>query len=73
MRMPDSFIPIAEQTGIIAEIGDWVIAEVASMIGDWQREGIARRLAFNISPRQLDRADFFAADARRRSPSAACR
>ena len=60
MRMPNSFIPIAEQTGIIAEIGDWVIAEVASMIGAWHREGIARRLAFNISPRQLDRADFFA-------------
>ena len=59
MRMPNTFIPIAEQTGIIAEIGDWVIAEVASMIGAWHREGIARRLAFNISPRQLDRADFF--------------
>jgi len=59
MRMPNSFIPIAEQTGIIAEIGDWVIAEVASIIGAWHREGIARRLAFNISPRQLDRADFF--------------
>ena len=59
MRMPQSFIPIAEQTGIIAEIGDWVIAEVASIIGAWHREGIARRLSFNISPRQLDRADFF--------------
>jgi diguanylate cyclase len=59
MRMPKTFIPIAEQTGIIAEIGDWVIAEVASMVGAWHREGIARRLAFNISPRQLDRADFF--------------
>ena len=40
MRMPNSFIPIAEQTGIIAEIGDWVIAEVASMLGDWHRDGI---------------------------------
>ena len=59
MRMPQTFISIAEQTGIIAEIGDWVIAEVASIIGAWHREGIARRLAFNISPRQLDRADFF--------------
>ena len=59
MRMPDSFIAIAEQTGIIAEIGDWVIAEVAAMLGAWHREGIARRLAFNISPRQLDRSDFF--------------
>jgi diguanylate cyclase (GGDEF)-like protein len=59
MRMPGTFIPIAEQTGIIADIGDWVIAEVASMLVDWHAQGIKRRLAFNISPRQLDRADFF--------------
>ena len=59
MRLPGTFIPIAEQTGIIAEIGDWVIAEVASMLAAWQAQGIARRLAFNVSPRQLDRADFF--------------
>ena len=59
MRMPATFIPIAEQTGIIADIGDWVIAEVASMLAEWQPQGIKRRLAFNVSPRQLDRADFF--------------
>jgi diguanylate cyclase (GGDEF)-like protein len=59
MRQPGTFIPIAEQTGIIAEIGDWVIAEVASMLAEWQAEGIERRLAFNVSPRQLERADFF--------------
>ena len=59
MRLPGTFIPIAEQTGIIAEIGDWVIAEVASMLTEWQSQGIDRRIAFNVSPRQLDRADFF--------------
>jgi len=59
MRMPGTFIPIAEQTGIIADIGDWVIAEVASMLAEWHAQGIKRRLAFNVSPRQLDRADFF--------------
>ena len=59
LRQPDSFISIAESTGIIAEIGEWVIAEVATMLADWQRTGIVRRLAFNVSPRQLDRADFF--------------
>ena len=59
LRQPNSFIPIAESTGIIAEIGEWVIAEVASMMADWQQSGIARRLSFNVSPRQLDRADFF--------------
>ena len=60
LRMPSTFIPIAEQTGIIAELGDWVIAEVASMLAEWQAQGTKRRIAFNVSPRQLDRADFFA-------------
>ena len=59
LRQPASFIPIAESSGLIAEIGEWVIAESATMMADWQREGIARRLAFNVSPRQLERADFF--------------
>jgi diguanylate cyclase (GGDEF)-like protein len=59
LRMPDSFIPIAEKTGVITDIGDWVITEVASVLGAWNREGIARRLAFNVSPRQVERADFF--------------
>ena len=59
IRPPSSFIPIAEQTGIIAEIGDWVIAEAASTLVGWQRDGLKRRLAFNVSPRQLDRVDFF--------------
>jgi diguanylate cyclase (GGDEF)-like protein len=59
MRMPGTFIPIAERTGVIADIGEWVIAEVASVLGAWHREGRARRMAFNISPRQLERADFF--------------
>ena len=59
IRQPSTFIPIAEQTGIIAEIGDWVIAAAASTLAEWQRDGIKRRLAFNVSPRQLDRVDFF--------------
>jgi diguanylate cyclase (GGDEF)-like protein len=59
LRMPASFIPIAERTGLIADIGEWVVGEVASLLGNWHRQGIARRLSFNVSPRQLDRADFF--------------
>ncbi|MEO7240384.1 MAG: EAL domain-containing protein, partial [Sphingomicrobium sp.] len=59
LRQPGSFIPIAERTGVIADIGDWVIAEVASVLGAWHRDGFNRRVAFNISPRQLERADFF--------------
>ena len=60
LRMPGEFIPIAETTGLISEIGDWVMAEVAATLGAWHREGFDRHVAFNVSPRQLDRADFFA-------------
>jgi diguanylate cyclase (GGDEF)-like protein len=60
LRGPNTFIPIAEKTGLIAEIGDWVVGEVAAVLANWIRTGAARRLSFNISPRQLDRPDFFA-------------
>jgi diguanylate cyclase (GGDEF)-like protein len=59
LRQPGTFIPLAEQTGVISEIGDWVLSEVASVVGKWRRSGFDGRLAFNISPRQVDRADFF--------------
>jgi len=59
MRMPASFVPVAERTGLISEIGEWVIGEVALMLGAWHREGFDQRVSFNVSPRQLDRADFF--------------
>jgi diguanylate cyclase len=35
-----------------------VLGEVAVMLGSWHREGFGHRVAFNVSPRQLDRADF---------------
>ena len=60
LRMPSTFIPVAEKTGVISEIGDWVLGEVAAVLSAWQRSGQGRRLAFNVSPRQLDRSDFFA-------------
>jgi diguanylate cyclase (GGDEF)-like protein len=59
LRMPGTFIPIAERTGVISEIGDWVLGEVAAVLANWHRSGFDQRLSFNISPRQLDRPDFF--------------
>jgi diguanylate cyclase (GGDEF)-like protein len=57
---PADFIPIAEQTGVINDIGDWVMAEVAAMLASWDRDGEGpQRLAFNVSPRQIERQDFF--------------
>ncbi len=59
LRQPNSFIPVAERTGLIAEIGDWVVGEVAVTLAGWHRDGFDGRLAFNISPRQVERPDFF--------------
>jgi diguanylate cyclase (GGDEF)-like protein len=59
LRLPGTFIPIAERTGLIAEIGEWVVAEVAETLGNWNRDGFDGRLSFNISPRQVERPDFF--------------
>ena len=59
LRLPATFIPVAERTGIVAEIGDWVIGEVAAALGGWNRNGFAGRVSFNVSPRQVERPDFF--------------
>jgi diguanylate cyclase (GGDEF)-like protein len=59
LRLPATFIPVAERTGLIAEIGEWVVGEVASTLGIWHRQGFQGRIAFNISPRQVERPDFF--------------
>jgi diguanylate cyclase (GGDEF)-like protein len=59
LRLPATFIPVAERTGLISEIGEWVIGEVATSLANWQRLGFDGRLAFNISPRQVERPDFF--------------
>jgi diguanylate cyclase (GGDEF)-like protein len=59
LRLPNTFIPVAERTGLIAEIGEWVVGEVAATLGNWIRHGFDGRLAFNISPRQVERPDFF--------------
>ena len=59
LRLPGTFIPVAETTGLIAEIGEWVVAEVAETLSSWRRDDFQGRLAFNVSPRQVERPDFF--------------
>ncbi|WP_333571482.1 putative bifunctional diguanylate cyclase/phosphodiesterase [Sphingomonas sp.] len=58
-KLPASFLPRAEETGLIVEIGDWVVATVANTIARWGRLGIEQRLAVNVSQRQIDHASFF--------------
>ena len=61
MIPPDRFIPIAEESGLIVRIGNWVLDEVCRQSAEWQGEGLpVVRIALNISPLQLMRADFSA-------------
>src|SRR4029079_8312029 len=47
VRLPATLIHIAHGTGVIAEIGDWVLGEVANVLGTWHRSGFDSRLSFN--------------------------
>lgn len=50
---PDEFIPISEATGLIEEIGDWVLDEAARQAATWVQQGFPTRVSINVSPRQL--------------------
>jgi diguanylate cyclase (GGDEF)-like protein/PAS domain S-box-containing protein len=57
--MPNTFIPIAEETGLIVPIGEWVLVEACKQIAALQhRLGVQCSVAVNISPRQFQQKDF---------------
>jgi len=56
--MPGEFIPLAERSGRIAEIGRWVIRAACGQIREWRRAGIGNlRVAVNVSAVQLFQGD----------------
>jgi diguanylate cyclase (GGDEF)-like protein/PAS domain S-box-containing protein len=55
---PGDFIPVAEDTGLIEPIGEWVIHEACAQAASWERAGHCPQISFNVSPRQLLRPDF---------------
>jgi diguanylate cyclase (GGDEF)-like protein len=57
---PDEFIPIAEETGLINEIGIWVGRKVATMQARLAKLGLSVPLSMNVSPRQLSDPHFAA-------------
>ncbi len=51
---PEDFIPVAEGTGIISKIDQFMINTVCAQIGEWRRSGIASpQISVNVSRRQL--------------------
>jgi diguanylate cyclase (GGDEF)-like protein len=57
---PNEFIPIAEETGLIIPIGDWVLQSACAQAKSWLAQGLPlSRIAVNVSAFQFHRADFF--------------
>ncbi|MCG5239342.1 EAL domain-containing protein [Azospirillum doebereinerae] len=57
MIPPGAFIPIAEDSGLIVPIGDWVLREACRQAAQWQAAGLPLTVAVNLSARQLQRPD----------------
>jgi diguanylate cyclase (GGDEF)-like protein len=51
---PNDFIPLLEETGMIVEVGKWVLEEACSQGAAWRAAGYEIGMAVNVSGRQLD-------------------
>ncbi|MDH4159992.1 MAG: EAL domain-containing protein, partial [Actinomycetota bacterium] len=56
---PVDFIPLAEQTGMVSDLTQWVLEQAVRQLHDWEREraGVPMHLAVNLSARNLHEAD----------------
>lgn len=57
---PDSFIPLAEETGMIVQLSDWVLETGCAQLAKLRGMGFTKlRLGINLSPREFERGDLF--------------
>jgi diguanylate cyclase (GGDEF)-like protein len=57
---PDQFIPVAEQSGLIVPIGNWVLRTALRALASIRAQGIRLRMAVNVSPLQFAQPEFLA-------------
>lgn len=56
---PAAFLPLLEATGLIVEVGDWVLRQASADCQRWRRDGLPGvRVAVNVSPLQLNHHEF---------------
>jgi diguanylate cyclase (GGDEF)-like protein len=60
IMQPDDFVPLLEDTGLITEVGGWVVQEACRQAARWQSAGHKVGIAVNVAPRQLEREEFVA-------------
>jgi len=59
MRQPSEFVPAAEESGLIIDIGGWVLDAACAQLASWRDQNIAPpRLALNVSAQQLKHSEF---------------
>ena len=50
---PDEFIPIAEETGLIRRLGEWILSEACRQLASWQRAASPGAVSVNLSPQHF--------------------
>ena len=61
---PGEFIPVAEESGLIVQLGRWALEEATRTLGDWDRQAggiLPLHISVNLSPIQISRDDVAAA------------
>ena len=58
MVSPAQFVPLAEETGFIAELGDWVLHQAVAQAARWHRDGRELPVSVNVSALQFRQPDF---------------